>query len=209
MLAAVIALHGVVLALLMQPSQPPQAQTPPAVLAAAIIQEQAVQSATPASQPRVITPPPARKVATLTPPLTTTAETAVTTAAAETEPPVEPAAAEAADTMAAPFVPAEAPTTQPGPIQGPSFDADYLDNPAPAYPSLSRRLREEGIVLLRVYVDAGGSPAQLELKQSSGHDRLDRAALETVRHWRFVPARQDGEAVAGWVVVPISFTLRS
>jgi len=47
------------------------------------------------------------------------------------------------------------------------------------------------------------------LKSSSGSNRLDDTAVETVRHWRFVPARQGEEPVAAWVLVPITFTLKS
>jgi len=45
------------------------------------------------------------------------------------------------------------------------------------------------------------------LKTSSGSPRLDQAALDTVKRWRFVPARQGDQSVAAWVVVPISFSL--
>lgn len=89
----------------------------------------------------------------------------------------------------------------------PRFDADYLNNPAPGYPALSRRLREQGVVLLRVYVLPSGSPEQVELKQSSGSARLDESALTAVRKWRFTPAQSAGRAVAAWVVVPIAFSL--
>jgi protein TonB len=90
----------------------------------------------------------------------------------------------------------------------PGFQADYLHNPAPAYPALSRRLGEEGRVLLRVYVDPDGLPARVELRTSSGFPRLDDVALETVRRWRFVPARQGENPVAAWVLVPIAFSLK-
>lgn len=99
--------------------------------------------------------------------------------------------------------------TAPAPVSAPRFDAGYLDNPAPPYPGLSRRVGEEGRVLLRVFVHSDGSAAQVELRQSSGFSRLDAAALETVRRWRFVPARQGEENVAAWVLVPITFSLRS
>ena len=95
------------------------------------------------------------------------------------------------------------------PVTAPRFDADYLDNPAPAYPALSRRLGEQGRVLLRVHVLADGSAGQVEVRESSGFERLDRAARETVVRWRFVPARQGERPVAAWVLVPISFSLRS
>jgi len=92
-------------------------------------------------------------------------------------------------------------------IVEPRFDADYLNNPAPAYPRVSRRLREQGVVLLRVYVLPNGLPEVVELKTSSGFSLLDGAALEAVRKWKFVPAQSGGRSIAAWVNVPIEFTL--
>ncbi|HKC45137.1 MAG TPA: TonB family protein [Burkholderiales bacterium] len=94
------------------------------------------------------------------------------------------------------------------PVTPPSFMAAYLDNPAPAYPAASRRMREEGKVVLRVLVSAEGLPEKVELRTSSGSARLDGAALEAVQRWKFVPARQGDRPVAAWVLVPISFTLQ-
>lgn len=102
-----------------------------------------------------------------------------------------------------------APAPPPAPITPPRFDADYLDNPAPAYPSLSSRLGEQGRVLLRVFVNPDGGASQVEIRESSGFERLDKAARDTVRRWRFVPARQGDKGVAAWVLVPISFSIRS
>ncbi|MEW6592049.1 MAG: energy transducer TonB, partial [Pseudomonadota bacterium] len=88
--------------------------------------------------------------------------------------------------------------------------ADYLTNPKPPYPALSRRLGEAGLVRLNVLVNADGSVGRLELDRSSGHPRLDHSAMETVQSsWKFEPARQGGKAVPAWVIVPIQFTLRS
>ena len=103
---------------------------------------------------------------------------------------------------AAPF------TAVPTPITPARFDAAYLNNPAPAYPALSRRLREQGEVLLRVRVTAEGTAAAVELRQGSGFDRLDRAALEAVTRWRFMPARQGDQAIEASVLVPIVFKLQ-
>jgi protein TonB len=89
------------------------------------------------------------------------------------------------------------------------FDADYLQNPAPAYPAVSRRLGEEGRVLLRVHVDASGRPIQIEVKSSSGSPRLDQSALDAVARWKFIPARRGDDAVAAWVQVPIVFNLKN
>ena len=85
------------------------------------------------------------------------------------------------------------------------FDADYLHNPAPQYPSQSRRLKEEGTVLLLVQVSAEGSPVSIQIRQSSGFERLDEAGLQAVRQWRFVPAKRGNEAIASSVIVPIQF----
>jgi protein TonB len=101
--------------------------------------------------------------------------------------------------------PAPAP---PAPVDPPRFNADYLHNPAPTYPSLSRRMGEQGRVLLRVLVSADGLADRVEVRSSSGSPRLDESALETVRRWKFVPARQGEQPVAAWVLVPISFSLK-
>jgi protein TonB len=112
------------------------------------------------------------------------------------------AAAPAPPAPAAPAAPAAAAVT------AARFDAAYLNNPRPAYPMLSRRLREEGQVMLRVLVSPEGQPARVELRTSSGSDRLDRAAQEAVARWRFVPARRGDVAVEAWVLVPIVFKLQ-
>jgi protein TonB len=110
-------------------------------------------------------------------------------------------------------VPAQSENARPATIVlsvvSPRFDAAYLQNPAPAYPPLARRMGERGRVLLRVLVTAEGTADRVELNTSSGSSRLDIAALETVQRWHFVPARQGERAVAAWVLVPISFSLES
>jgi protein TonB len=94
-----------------------------------------------------------------------------------------------------------------GPVTAPRFDADYLHNPAPAYPSLSRRQNEAGKVLLQVKVSAQGLADAVTLERSSGFPRLDAAAQEAVRRWRFIPARWGTETIAAAVLVPIVFRL--
>lgn len=66
---------------------------------------------------------------------------------------------------------------------------------------------EEGKVTLRVHVGAGGQAMEVRLHASSGSARLDDAAQEAVRNWRFVPATQAGVPVAAWVLVPVGFRL--
>ncbi|HMM54981.1 MAG TPA: energy transducer TonB [Candidatus Desulfobacillus sp.] len=128
--------------------------------------------------------------------------------------PVQLAAPEATPAPAAAVVPAQpepappvAASPAPQPTQ-PRFDADYLDNPKPHYPPLSRRMGEQGRVVLRVHVGADGNPDEVQLHGSSGSPRLDQSALQTVRRWKFVPARLGNEPVAAWVLVPIAFKLK-
>ena len=102
-----------------------------------------------------------------------------------------------------------APPAPPSPpaVQLPSSNADYLQNPKPAYPPLSRRLGEQGKVVVRVLIGANGQPQKSELRQSSGFDRLDQAALSTVMKWRYVPGKRGGVAEDMWFSVPINFVL--
>ncbi|MDR2032198.1 MAG: energy transducer TonB [Azoarcus sp.] len=96
-----------------------------------------------------------------------------------------------------------------GPFTAARFDAAYLHNPRPPYPAMSRRLHEEGTVMLRVLVQPDGSAEKVVVKKSSGSVRLDDAARAAVEKWRFVPARQGSKPVADWVIVPITWSLES
>jgi len=89
----------------------------------------------------------------------------------------------------------------------PSFNATYLKNPRPAYPRQALRNGEEGTTILKVLVTRDGLPARVELDKTSGSNALDRAALEAVKVWRFVPARNGEERVEDWVKIPIVFRL--
>lgn len=92
---------------------------------------------------------------------------------------------------------------------GPMFRPDYLNNPRPQYPRLSRELHEQGRVMLRVLISPDGLAKDVALKKSSGFARLDASAIDAVRDWRFLPAHQGDTPVASWVVIPIDFKLES
>ena len=117
-------------------------------------------------------------------------------------PPAPPATVQAAPSAAA--VVAVAP---PPAVVMPSSDADYLNNPKPPYPALSKRLNEQGTVTVRALIGTDGTAKQAEIKQSSGFSRLDQEALATVLRWRYVPGKRGGVAEAMWFNVPITFTL--
>jgi protein TonB len=132
--------------------------------------------------------------------ITSTVEAPAPALAPTPPPPAPPVVAAPAPVQPAPAVVV--------PVIPPNFQADYLDNPPPVYPSLSRRLGEQGRVMLRVLVNVKGTADKVELRSSSGSARLDDAALEVVKHWRFVPAKQGNEPVSAWVIIPITFSLR-
>ncbi|OGT94123.1 MAG: hypothetical protein A2286_00650 [Gammaproteobacteria bacterium RIFOXYA12_FULL_61_12] len=120
--------------------------------------------------------------------------------------------------QAAPLVEAPKPRPRPPAPEKPKAsraarhsDADsvhILHNPKPAYPSASRQLGEHGRVLLRVRVSAGGRVESVAVAHGSGYPRLDQAAMNAVRGWSFTPARRGGEAIASWVLVPITFNIK-
>ena len=89
----------------------------------------------------------------------------------------------------------------------PSSDADYMHNLKPPYPPMSKRLREQGKVVIRVLIGIDGSAQQVEIKLSSGFDRLDQSALATALRWRYVPGKRFGVAEAMWINLPFTFVL--
>jgi len=82
-----------------------------------------------------------------------------------------------------------------------------LDNPKPEYPIAARVRGEQGTVRVRVLVGEDGTALQVQLKESSGSKVLDRAAMEAIRNWKFIPARRGDKPVADWLVVPVRFRL--
>ena len=115
----------------------------------------------------------------------------------------------AAKPVEAPVAAAPAPAAPPAPaIVQPSSDASHLNNPKPVYPAVSKRLGEQGKIVLRVLIGADGIPQKVEIKQSSGFERLDRQAVDTVTRWRFVPGTRNGVPEAMWYLQPINFVLQ-
>ncbi|MFO1339208.1 MAG: energy transducer TonB [Burkholderiaceae bacterium] len=163
------------------PPAPPPASPPPPVA------------------PRVLPPPPA-------PPVLATAPVAEPAPAAMVVPPPPPEpAAPAAVATAAP----EAPPAPSAPRSIPATAVSYLEPPAPVYPLASRRLGEQGEVLVRVEIGTDGRTRQLLVARSSGSPRLDNAALAAVRAARFRPYTDNGVPLVVWTTVPIQFELEN
>ncbi len=184
-----------VLVELIEPPQPVIAPAPPA--------PPKPSPAPPKPVPRQPAPP--KPVVPQTPqPLATVAtEPAPRAPAVSTPQPIINAAPPVAE------VAAPAPPAPPAPpkVDLPSSNADYLNNPSPAYPPLSKRLNEQGRVVVRVRIEADGTASQAEVRSSSGFERLDQAALQTVKRWRYLPGKRGGVPEAMWFNVPINFVL--
>jgi periplasmic protein TonB len=179
----------IMISLLSAPQAVPQKPTPPTP----VQQEQKPvkkQVKTPVSKPVV---PVVKKTSQpIAPPVEQASVPTTQTSAPAAEPTAKPAQNKAADTQT---------------YQSPSFNAAYLNNPAPAYPSVSRRLGEQGLVLLQVQVTEDGTAGSVDLQTGSGSSRLDQAALDAVKKWRFVPAKRGEQPVSASVVVPVRFSL--
>jgi protein TonB len=184
-----------VLAELIEPPQPVIAPAPPA-------------PPTPTPPKPVPRQPPPKPVARPAPPplASVAAEPTPQAPVAVTTPqPITSTASPVAEVVA-PAAPAPAPPA-PARVDLPSSGADYLNNPPPPYPPLSKRLNEQGRVVIRARIEVDGSASQAEVRTSSGYERLDQAALQTVKRWRYVPGKRAGVPEAMWFNIPIQFVL--
>lgn len=161
------------------PPPPPAAEVPP-----------------PPAQPDVVAPPPI--VQTPAPPRPQV----------QTTPEPTPISVPVASAVPAP--PAPAPPSRPaGPstVQAGDLGAQMLSGRTPRYPLESRRRREQGTVLLALVVGLDGRVMSIAVARSSGFARLDDAALNAVRGWRWSPIIRDGRPVMVKGVVEIPFII--
>jgi protein TonB len=190
----VVAVHVVILALLIYAAVRPEVTAPIRALAVRLIEPE-LPKLPKLEPPKPVPPQPAPKKVQTPPPIMTAAKRDDAPASFVVAPQPAPVAAPAVQASVA------------APITAARFDADYLQNPKPVYPAMSRRLGEEGKVVLRVRVSVQGQPLTVEVNKSSGFPRLDDAARLAVERWRFVPARQGNEPIEASVLVPLNFTL--
>jgi protein TonB len=86
-------------------------------------------------------------------------------------------------------------------------DSDWVRVPEIEYPLAARRLREEGTVVVRALIDTRGVPRQVVLQRSSGHSRLDQAALRAAMSARVRPRTENGVPFEFWIAMPLAFEL--
>lgn len=117
--------------------------------------------------------------------------------------PVETAPAPAPAVVSAPAAPVSA---APKTI---TSGVEYIQAPQPVYPPMSKRMGEQGKVILRILVSETGRPDQVQVQTSSGSARLDEAGRQAALRAVFKPHLEDGRAVAVYVIVPLNFQLAS
>lgn len=122
-----------------------------------------------------------------------------------TLPQAAPAVVEA-KAVAAPLMAPPAPVQATGPKTITS-GVEYIQPPQPVYPSQSKRLGEQGKVVLRVLVNEKGVADQVTVQSSSGFSRLDEAGRQAAQRALFKPHLEDGRPVAVFVIVPLNFQL--
>lgn len=181
----------------------PEEKPLPVVEQKPVVKKAVVKPQKVVEKPRVINDDAARKIEQKEPVTTEKVETPVV---AENTPAEAAPAAKATETVAEVAKAKAAPEPA---IEPPSFGAAYLNNPAPAYPMSARRMGEQGKVLLKVLVSEDGKAASVQVDRSSGHSKLDEAAVEAVKKWSFVPAKRSNKPMSAYVLVPINFSLNS
>jgi protein TonB len=89
----------------------------------------------------------------------------------------------------------------------PAQDLKTANRVDPTYPPASRRAGEQGTVRLKVLVDTSGRASNVAVTQTSGFPRLDEAAIEAVRKWRFVAATDGTNKIQAYTQVAVTFKL--
>ena len=82
-----------------------------------------------------------------------------------------------------------------------------LRQPSVQYPPISYDNAEEGTVTLRFIVQPDGSVSDIRIARSSGHPRLDAAAVRSLRQAKFQPATCHGKPIAMQIHQSFTFEL--
>ena len=114
-------------------------------------------------------------------------------------------------TPSAPAAAGPVPMAAPAPAPAPKTMTvvEFLSPPQPMYPAMSKRMGEQGKVVLRVLVNENGKADQVDIQTSSGSARLDEAGRQAVLRAHFKPYRENGRSIAGFATVPVTFQLAS
>lgn len=165
-------------------------------------------------------PPPPPSPSTPAPPESRTLQTSVqpapVTIPSTVPPPIVatiPTSAPQVPVMAIAAVPAPVASAPPAPPSSPTtvtsdvLGTRMISGAPPRYPVESRRRKEQGTVELALVLGLDGKVETISVAHSSGFARLDQAALDAVRRWRWAPTLRDGSPVKVRGTVEIPFVL--
>src|SRR5262249_22893436 len=96
-------------------------------------------------------------------------------------------------------VPTSTPTVDSRPVR--------LSSPQPRYTEEARAKSIQGTVVLRVQVKEDGSVGAIRVVRGLPYG-LSEQAIEVARNTKFKPAMKDGQPVAFWIGLEISFIIR-
>lgn len=189
-LVVIVAFHVLLVWALVNSLSTIPVELPPIIIQADIIEEIVQEDEAPPPPPALETPPP------YVPPPDFIVDVPVAKAATK------------ALTVTQSTKPAPPPREKAVVKTAPAIDPKFRRRFQPDYPPTSRRLGEEGSVILQVLVGTDGKVQDGKIKTSSGFSRLDEAALKhALRAWRFTPGTEDGAPVTVWHSVKVTFKI--
>ena len=189
-LVVIVAFHVLLVWALVNSLSTIPVELPPIIIQADIIEEIVQEDEAPPPPPALETPPP------YVPPPDFIVDVPVAKAATK------------ALTVTQSTKPAPPPPKKAVVKTAPAIDPKFRRRFQPDYPPTSRRLGEEGSVILQVLVGTDGKVQDGKIKTSSGFSRLDEAALKhALRAWRFTPGTEDGAPVTVWHSVKVTFKI--
>lgn len=83
-----------------------------------------------------------------------------------------------------------------------------ISTPRPIYPHESELRGEYGVVSCLLHVDTRGIVTQVDVLATSGHRRLDQAAVDGLKLWRFEPALENGHPIEAKLRHQVRFVFR-
>jgi TonB family protein len=172
-----------------------------AVVPAPVIPEEKAEPAA-----RVAAPTP-RKIENTTEPRAPASPPAIVETTVEDDPLVTPEDTTAAPIPSEPILPPEV-TDPSAPLDEVVVEPQPRQRDLPRYTRRARRLQQEGVVQLRILIDAQGEVAEVLMLSGIPDSDLNDAAIDVAHEWTFSPARKEGQHVEFWKDVAFEFTIR-
>ena len=80
-------------------------------------------------------------------------------------------------------------------------------SPEDYYPAASKRLGEQGAIILRAHIAPTSCATEFALVVSSGYPALDKAALKVAEDSTYAAATENGQGIEGYLTFKVKFTI--